>query len=313
MNKFFKSIGYSMAGIAGVIILFIIPILAVGGGLWFFDNFYQAMGCIALAVLALSVMLILLSIIPTLRIITGTGLYAISFILGGIFWLTCMYTVYSVWGLLGVIFGIVFFKAVFVPAVLAVLLDFKDPLQARLITLVILVLAMAIIYGLRFFGIWIIDKFKPQTIKKPSLRYPVAVIVAMIAGYLLPMPVFSAIDYLISGGKLITTNINVPLNWLVVLYMIAIGLITGFLAGFIAEKRGKLIAAIAQFTPLVLLVLLTIIMNVDFLSQASGQTRPATWTWVGLIPAIIAGHYGQKWANELKANSEDMALEDIQQ
>ena len=300
MKTLFKNIGSSILGVVAVLIFLVVPILIVGGGVWLVNNFYQAMGYGALAIIILAVMLILLSIIPTLRAITGTSIYALSFLLGGIFWLACLYTVYSIWGLIGVILGLIFLQAVFLPTVLAILLDFGDPLSLRLIMLGILAVALAIIYGLRILGIWITSKSKTQGIKYPPVRYTVAVIVGIVAGYLLPAPVFAIIDYLVSRGNLIQTSpyVGAPINWLVVLYMIAIGAVTGFLAGFIAEKRGKLMATIAQLSPLILVFVLSLIINRDLLS-GTGQANISTWIWVGLIPAIIAGHYGQKYINNL--------------
>lgn len=35
------------------------------------------------------------------------------------------------------------------------------------------------------------------------------------------------------------------------------------------------------------------------LPEETGQDRVATWMWIGMIPAILGGHYGQKYIEAL--------------
>jgi hypothetical protein len=64
------------------------------------------------------------------------------------------------------------------------------------------------------------------------------------------------------------------------------GFYTGYLAGLIAGKRGRLVAALAPIVVLTLAVAISLKINRDL----AGNGALADWTWIGLIPAIIGGH-----------------------
>jgi hypothetical protein len=91
--------------------------------------------------------------------------------------------------------------------------------------------------------------------------------------------------------------------------MLLNGFVTGLFAGLIAGKRGKLVAGIAQFLPLILFVALELVINRD-LSSYFGQYGLQFWTWIGLVPAIIGGHYGAKIIREIMAET-DIDLENV--
>src|SRR5437899_1665063 len=78
-------------------------------------------------------------------------------------------------------------------------------------------------------------------------------------------------------------------------------LLVGFFAGFFAKRRGKLVGALAQFVPVIFILAASLMLNRDILgAQDNYQTRPALWTWIGLIPAIIGGALGEYLANDPK-------------
>ncbi len=94
-----------------------------------------------------------------------------------------------------------------------------------------------------------------------------------------------------------------PLTWPNVLYAIMQGVFVGFVAGFIAQKRGKLVGALAQVFLLVFFVGLSLALNRDLFGamQAKTDTKPALWVWIGLIPAIFGGAWGERTANDAES------------
>jgi hypothetical protein len=71
------------------------------------------------------------------------------------------------------------------------------------------------------------------------------------------------------------------------------GLAVGCTAGWIAKTKGMLIAALANFLPLILFIGAALIVNRDLFaySDTHFETQPALWTWISLVPAMIAGHF----------------------
>jgi hypothetical protein len=71
---------------------------------------------------------------------------------------------------------------------------------------------------------------------------------------------------------------------------------TGYAAGWIATKRGKLIGALAAFFFLLFYIVLSIVVNRDYTAymEANYDTKPALWIWIALVPAIIGEHLGVK-------------------
>jgi len=111
-------------------------------------------------------------------------------------------------------------------------------------------------------------------------------------GLVLALGIDMSYGYQATGG-------DWPLSWPNILYTIGMSVLVGFFAGFIAKRRGKLVGALAQFVPLLFIITVSLILNRDILgAQAKYQTRPALWTWIGLIPAIIGGALGEYLAND---------------
>jgi hypothetical protein len=110
-----------------------------------------------------------------------------------------------------------------------------------------------------------------------------------VAGSLAAIPFAFAIDAAygaeVTGGQWHLTIPNI-------IYSGIMGLLTGLFAGIIAGRVGWLIGALAQFIPLALLTLAAVIRNRDFLSMS--EVPPATWTWIGLLPAVVGGHLGER-------------------
>lgn len=66
---------------------------------------------------------------------------------------------------------------------------------------------------------------------------------------------------------------------------VAIGFLTGFFAGLIFERSGKLIGALAQVVPAVMVIALVVSVHHD-------PSNLLILTGIGLLPAIVGGSYG---------------------
>lgn len=125
--------------------------------------------------------------------------------------------------------------------------------------------------------------------------WPVRAIVAVIAGLAIgqvaQLPLGLLVDVIwqheVTGGRWQFSLPNI-------IWVCITAVIVGFCTGWIAGRRGKLLAAVAAFLPLVLLIAMQMIRNVDMTDYLAQQydTKPALWTWIGLIPAIFGGHFG---------------------
>jgi hypothetical protein len=87
-----------------------------------------------------------------------------------------------------------------------------------------------------------------------------------------------------------------PLNAANVLLICFQGLAVGCTAGWIAKTKGMLVAALANYLPLFLIVAVSIAVNRDLFaySDTHFDTKPALWFWISLVPAMIAGHFAAK-------------------
>lgn len=91
----------------------------------------------------------------------------------------------------------------------------------------------------------------------------------------------------VTGGRWPLTLPNVLVTCLA-------GVVTGFTVGWVAGKRGKLLAALATFLPLLLFTTFFLVKNQDPTAyfQRAYDTKPALWVWIALIPSIVGGHFG---------------------
>lgn len=120
-----------------------------------------------------------------------------------------------------------------------------------------------------------------------------AVIAGVIIGQVVQVPLALLLDFIyradVTGGRW-------PLNSANIVLTVMVGFITGFSTGLIAKRRGRLLAAIAQFSPMFFFLTISIIKNVDlseYIAQSS-DTQPSLWMWIGLAPAILGGYLGEK-------------------
>ena len=142
--------GFLVLSIAGFLLLIV-------GGAKLFEIIYPFLEKVSYFTWGIVWLLLLLSIIPKSRNFTGGGIIVGTYIGGAIFWLLCFYVTYSLWGLLGVIIGVLFMGlGVFITAVLALL--FSGQFGAGFYFIFILVQ----IYIFRSLGLWIISKHRSK-------------------------------------------------------------------------------------------------------------------------------------------------------
>ena len=275
---------WTIGGLLIFLASFVIPILTVHGIVWVYDNFYSVIQDITLPLFGFVVLLSIFSIVPNFRLVTGTCIYISSSILVFITFFSWIYTAYFFSGIVGV----------FIPP-LAIFLLFY---HGQFLLLATFVISIVLIYGFNALGLWILTKYRSSEWLSnkisPLLRYAIAVIVGILAGQILIMPITKALEIVLNQGT--STSSFSSLSFVNFASTILTGFATGIFAGLIAGKRGKLVSTIAQFLPLIALIIFELSINRD-LSGYFGQYGVSFWTWVGLIPAIIGGHYGVKIIN----------------
>lgn len=144
------AVGIPILSIAGFVLLII-------GGAKLFEIMYPFLEGVSYINWGIVWLLLLLSIIPSLRIFTGSGIVLGTYIGGVVFWLLCFYVTYSLWGALGIIVGVLFVGlGVFATAVLALLFD------GQFGTGFYFIFILAQIYIFRLVGFWIISKYRSK-------------------------------------------------------------------------------------------------------------------------------------------------------
>lgn len=125
--------------------------------LWLFQKFYPVIKAINTWTFYILLLLLASAVFKKMRGMAGLGLYIGSTILGVTFWLFCLYVTYEHWGLTGVVVGIVLAGVgVFATACLSLLFakEFSDFFSV--------VFTLAMIYGFRAIGTWLIHKYDEQ-------------------------------------------------------------------------------------------------------------------------------------------------------
>ena len=123
------------------------------------------------------------------------------------------------------------------------------------------------------------------------VRAPLAVLGGVVVGQIAQVPLALLLDVVwqrdVTGGRW-------PFNLPNILLACIVGILAGFVTGWIAGRRGKLLGAIAIFLPLWLLLTVTVIRNVDLTEyfEKMYDTRPALWAWIALAPGVVGGHFG---------------------
>jgi len=128
---------------------------------------------------------------------------------------------------------------------------------------------------------------------KNIFRFVIALVGGFILGQLLAIPIGIIID-MICGHEV--TGSNSPISFPNIIYIISIGLLSGYFAGRIYKKRGMVIGGILQILPLFIIIGISIFLNKDFMKMVNNSNRAdfASWSWISFIPGIIGGYIGEK-------------------
>lgn len=161
-----KEIGGAIAGFS-----ILIGIAAIGIGLlygaaelsvWAIEWAPAIFGVVLLLCL---IVLAPLSAIHPARGFAGNGFYIASYLFGLILWVLAMAFTYSVWGLTAVIIGLVFFGVGVVPvAILAAIIEGQWGVLGNLAILI------ALTFGLRIFGVWLVEKAAERAMEIVNAR-----------------------------------------------------------------------------------------------------------------------------------------------
>lgn len=157
MKEKIKDFFYGLGGIGFIVLVMVGFALLIIGGAKLFEFLYPFLEKISGITWVIVWLLVVLSIVPRFRKLTGTGIVLGTYIGGAIFWFLCFYITYALWGLLGIFIGVLLFGlGVFLTAILALLFSGQF-MEALLFLFTFLQIIL-----LRYFGYWIITKYKPK-------------------------------------------------------------------------------------------------------------------------------------------------------
>jgi len=159
-----KNIGWTGVGILFFILFIFIVTFLVRGGVSFIESHQDLISSINGVIIGLIFILLIFSIIPKLRIFTGTSIVYLTLVWIFLLWLNSLAITYELWGFVGIFVGAIMLGiGIFATAILA--LFFNGQGIAALILLVTLV----IMYSVRALGLWIANKHK-NTIEAQSIN-----------------------------------------------------------------------------------------------------------------------------------------------
>lgn len=142
----------------GLRILIVVALsLLIIGGAKLFEWIYPILERISWFTWGVVWLLVILSIVPRFRKFTGNGIIFGTYIGGAIFWFISFYVTYSLWGILGIIIGVLSFRlGVCFTAFLALLFS------GQFLQAFSFIFTLLQIFFLRWLGFWIITKYKPK-------------------------------------------------------------------------------------------------------------------------------------------------------
>lgn len=157
-----RNFGNTLLGCMLVILSVTAFIMLIIGGAALFETLYPILEKISSFTWAIIWLLLPISLIPQLRNFTGGGIVLGTYIVGAILWLFCFFVTFQLWGVLGIIIGVLFLGlGVFFTALLALLFD------GQFMSALTLGLVLIQIFIFRFLGFWIMSKYKTSTDNAP--------------------------------------------------------------------------------------------------------------------------------------------------
>jgi len=154
MKDTLKSIGSFLLGICILIGVMLVVMMFIKGGVWLSERVYPWLVIItAIALFAVILILLPLSIFRRTRAFGGGGIYLASFVFGLTLWVWSLLISYTLWGITGIVVGLLLGGIGVVPiAILATLFHGLWSMVGQLL------LVTAITFGTRFLGIWVMLK-----------------------------------------------------------------------------------------------------------------------------------------------------------
>lgn len=157
MQEKFKDFLYVVGGLVFPVLVITTFGLLVIGGAKLFEWIYPILIKVSIFTWSIVWLLVIFSIIPRFREFTGTGIVIGTYIGGAIFWFLSFYVTYSLWGVLGILIGVLFLGlGVYFTAILALLFS------GQFTQALFFIFNLLSIFLLRSLGLWIITKYKPK-------------------------------------------------------------------------------------------------------------------------------------------------------
>jgi hypothetical protein len=154
MKDTLKSIGSFILGICILVGVGFLAVMFLTGGVWLGERVYPWLIVITAIALFVTILVLLpLSIFRHTRAFAGGGIYIASFVFGLTLWVWSLLTSYTLWGIGGVVVGLLFAGVGIVP--IAILANLFHGLWSMVGELL---LVTAITFGTRFFGIYLMTK-----------------------------------------------------------------------------------------------------------------------------------------------------------
>jgi hypothetical protein len=164
MKEKIKNFLYGIGGVGFILLIVGALSLLIIGGAKLFELLSPILEKISFFVWSIVWLFVILSLVPRLRKFTGNGILLGTYIGGAIYWFLCFYITYSLWGVLGILIGVLFLGlGVYFTAILALLFS------SQFVQALIIALGVAQIFFLRWLGYWIITKYKPPS-KEPVIE-----------------------------------------------------------------------------------------------------------------------------------------------
>jgi len=150
-----KNIGWTIGGILFMCLMIATFVFFVRGGVWVTERYMDTFNAINGWVFVTILVLLFLSVFPRLRLYTGLGIYYATTVWGVLFWFFCLWVTYQFWGFFGILIGLILAGiGIFATATLAILTS------GQYFATFVMVLNLAMIFGVRMLGYWIATKHK---------------------------------------------------------------------------------------------------------------------------------------------------------
>jgi len=158
MKETLKIIGGFALWIAFAIFGILVAIFFINGGIWLSEKLLPILSVVSTYTLLICIsILVPLSIFQPTRIVSGGGLAIASYVFGASLWMSSLLLTYELWGVTGVLIGLVFAGVGVVPiALLATAFKGMWPIFFELL------LAIVATFGSRLLGYYVLEKYESR-------------------------------------------------------------------------------------------------------------------------------------------------------